>query len=100
MARLGPPLALINLLIFVAIRRWGRIVLVLGLASIGGVVIGDWVGERLGLELLRIGDMHVIAASVGAQLLMVAVTLLAALGPVRIEEAGSTPVWTPEPLDA
>ena len=30
--------------------------------------------------------MHVIAASVGAQLLMVAVTLLAALGPVQIEE--------------
>jgi hypothetical protein len=82
-----PLLALINLLIFVAIRgRWGRVVLALGLASIAGVVIGDWVGERLGLELLRIGDMHVIAASVGAQLLMVAVTLLAALGPVRIEE--------------
>ena len=60
--------------------------LVLGLASIAGVVIGDWVGERLGLELLRIGDMHVIAASIGAQLLMVAVTLLAALGPVRIED--------------
>ena len=82
-----PLLALINLLVFVAIRgRWGRIVLVLGLASIAGVVIGDWVGERLGLALLRIGDMHVVAASLGAQLLMVAVTLLAALGPVRIEE--------------
>ncbi len=58
----------------------------LGLASVAGVVIGDWVGERLGLELLRIGDMHVIAASVGAQLLMVAATLLAALGPIRVEE--------------
>jgi hypothetical protein len=82
-----PLLALINLLVFVAIRgRWGLVVLVLGLASIAGVVIGDWVAERLGLELLRIGDMHVIAASIGAQLLMVAVTLLAALGPVRIED--------------
>ena len=82
-----PLLALINLLVFVAIRgRWSRIVLVLGLAAVGGVVIGDWVGERLGLELLRIGDMHVIAASLGAQVLMVAVTLLAALGPVRIED--------------
>jgi hypothetical protein len=82
-----PLLALINLLVFVAIRgRWGRIVLVLGLAAVAGVVIGDWVGDRLGLELLRIGDMHVVAASVGAQLLMVAATLLAALGPVRIEE--------------
>jgi hypothetical protein len=82
-----PLLALINLLVFVALRgRWGRIVMVLGLASVAGVVIGDWVGERLGLELLRIGDMHVVAASLGAQLLMVAVTLLSALGPVRIRE--------------
>jgi hypothetical protein len=83
-----PLLALINLLVFVAIRgRWGgRIVVALGLASVAGVVVGDWVGERLGLEALRIGDMHVIAASVGGQLLMVAVTLLAALGPIRIEE--------------
>ena len=81
-----PLLAIINLLVFVAIRgRWGRIVLALALASVAGVVIGDWIGERLGLEILRVGDMNVIAASIGAQLLMVAVTLLAALGPVRIE---------------
>jgi hypothetical protein len=82
-----PLLALINLLVFVAIRgRWGRIVLALALASVAGVVIGDWVGEQLGLELLRIGDMRVVAASIGAQVLMVAVTLLAALGPVQIQE--------------
>ena len=82
-----PLLALINLLVFVAVRgRWGRIVLVLGLASVAGVVIGDWVGGRLGLDVLRIGDMHLVAASVGAQLFMIAATLLAALGPVRIEE--------------
>ena len=82
-----PLLGLINLLIFVAIRgRWGRVVIVLGLASMAGVVIGDWVGEQLGLDLLRIGDMHVIAASLGAQLFMIAATLLVALGPVRIEE--------------
>jgi hypothetical protein len=82
-----PLLSLINLLVFVAIRgRWGRIVLVLGLASVAGVVIGDWVGDALGLAVLRIGDMHVIAASVGAQVLMVAVTLLAALGPVQVQE--------------
>jgi hypothetical protein len=82
-----PLLALINLLVFIAIRgRWGRIVLALALASVAGVVIGDWVGEQLGLEVLRIGDMHVVAASIGAQVLMVAVTLLAALGPVQIQE--------------
>jgi hypothetical protein len=82
-----PLLALINLLVFVAIRgRWGRVVSVLGVAAVIGVLIGDAVAAATGLEVLRIGDMHVIAASVGAQLAMVAVTLLAALGPVRIED--------------
>jgi hypothetical protein len=82
-----PLLALINLLLFVAIRgRWGRIVLVLVVASVAGVVVGNWVGERLGLEVLRIGDMHVVAASIGAQLLMIAATLLSAMGPMRVEE--------------
>jgi hypothetical protein len=79
-----PALALINLLVFVAIRgRWGRSVLLLGLASLAGVAAGDRIGEATGLELVRIGDMHVLAASVTAQLFMVAVTLLSALGPMR-----------------
>ncbi len=82
-----PLLALVNLLIFIAIRgRWGRIVLVLGVAALIGVVVGDAVGERVGFELLRIGDMNVLAASLAAQLLMIAVSLLGALGPIRIEE--------------
>jgi hypothetical protein len=82
-----PLLALINLLVFISIRgRWGRVVLVLLVAAIVGVVIGDAIGSATGLEVLRIGEMHVIAASLGAQLMMVAVTLLAALGPVRISE--------------
>lgn len=82
-----PLLALINLLVFIAIRgRRGRIVPVLGAAAVIGVIIGDQVGERVGLELLRIGDMNVLAASVMAQVLMIAVSLLAALGPIRVEE--------------
>jgi hypothetical protein len=82
-----PLLAAINLLVFIAIRgRWGRIVPVLGLAAVIGVVVGDLVGERTGLEVMRIGDMNVLAASVTAQVLMVAVSLLGALGPIRIEE--------------
>jgi hypothetical protein len=36
--------------------------------------------------VLRIGDMHVVTACIGAQLLMIAATLLAALGPIRVEE--------------
>ncbi len=82
-----PMLALLNLLAFVAIRgRWGRSVLVLAVASVAGVVVGDQVAGRTGLEIVRIGDMHIVAACAGAQLLMLAVTLLSALGPVRIEE--------------
>jgi hypothetical protein len=82
-----PLLAAINLFAFLAIRgRWGRIVIALAIASVVGVAAGDWVASVTGLEVLRIGDMHVVAASVAAQLLMVAVTLLAALGPVRVQD--------------
>jgi hypothetical protein len=82
-----PLLALINLLVFLTVRgRFGRSAIGLGVAAIVGVAVGNGVGERVGLDLLRIGDMNVIAASVGAQLLMIVVSLLSALGPVRIEE--------------
>jgi hypothetical protein len=75
-----------NLLVFIAVRgRWGRMLPVLALAAFGGTVGGNLVGERTGLELLRIGDFHVVAASVGAQLAMIAVTLLAALAPTEPE---------------
>lgn len=82
-----PLLALVNLMLFVAIRgRWGRIVYVLGLAALAGVAIGDRVAGATGLELVRIGDMHVVGASVAAQVLMLAVTLLSALGPIEVKD--------------
>jgi len=82
-----PALALVNLLVFIAIRgRWGRSVLALAAAAVIGVVLGDRVAEATGLELLRIGDMNVLGASIVAQAFMVAVVLLSALGPIRIEE--------------
>ena len=82
-----PALAIVNLLLFIAIRgRWGRIVIALALASLVGVVLGDWLAESMGVELVRIGDMNVLAASVVAQALMVVVTLLGALGPIRVED--------------
>jgi len=82
-----PLLAAINLLGFIAVRgRWGRVVGVLALASLAGVAAGDRVGDAIGLDLLRVGDMHVLAASLGAQLFMIVVSLLGALGPIRVEE--------------
>jgi hypothetical protein len=82
-----PLLGVFNLLVFIAFRgRWGRSVPLLFAASLVGIVIGNEVGGRTGLELLRIGDMHLVAASVAAQVLMLAVTLLSALAPVRLEE--------------
>lgn len=82
-----PLLALANLMLFVAVRgRWGRMVYALGLAALAGVAIGDRVAEAIGLELLRIGDMHVVGASVAAQILMLAVTLLSALGPIEVKD--------------
>lgn len=70
-----------------AIRgRWGRIAVILAVASVLGVAAGDAIGGRTGLELVRVGEMHVLAASVGAQLAMLATLLLAGLVPGRNEE--------------
>lgn len=82
-----PALSLVNLLLFIAVRgRWGRSVIALAIAAVIGVIIGDRAAEATGLELLRIGDMHVLGASIVAQAFMVAVALLSALGPIRIED--------------
>jgi hypothetical protein len=76
--------AAINLTIFIALRgRWDRRVLFLALASLVGTVAGNAIGGRTGLELVRIGDFHLVAASLGAQLAMLATDLLAQLGPSR-----------------
>jgi hypothetical protein len=71
-------LAIANLAGLLVLRgRWGRVVLPLMVASLLGTAAGDAVGGATGLEILRLGDYHVVAASVGAQALML-VTLLAA----------------------
>lgn len=76
--------AVLNLLAFVIVRnRWGPITLLLLFAAIGGAVVGDLIGAGTGLEPVRIGDLHVVSASIGAQLAMLVVVLLAALGPNR-----------------
>jgi uncharacterized membrane protein YeaQ/YmgE (transglycosylase-associated protein family) len=74
--------ALANFFAFVLVRgRWGSLTPVLALASLVGAVVGNAVGDRTGLELIRIGDFALLAASVGAQLAMLAVVLLTAMGP-------------------
>lgn len=75
--------AAINLAAFTALRgRWDRL-WVLALASLLGTVVGNAIGARTGLELVRIGDFHLVAASLVAQLAMLVTDLLAQLGPAR-----------------
>ena len=75
-------LAVINLLgLLVVLGRWGRLVVALAAASLLGTALGNAVGGMTGLELLRLGDYHVVAASIGAQLLMLGTLLLSALAP-------------------
>jgi hypothetical protein len=70
--------AAINWAAFLALRgRWGRISVALGAAALLGTVAGELVGSATGLEAVRLGDFHLVAASVGAQLAML-VTLLGA----------------------
>jgi Zn-dependent membrane protease YugP len=65
-----------------AIRgRWGRISIVLAAVAVAGTVAGNAIGDRTGLELVRIGDFHLVAATIGAQLAMLATLLLAGLLP-------------------
>jgi hypothetical protein len=83
--------AAINLTVFIALRgRWDRRLLILLLASLLGTATGNAIGARTGLELVRIGDFHLLAASLGAQLAMLATDLLAQLGPSRPAPARPT----------
>lgn len=76
--------AAINLMVFTALRgRWDRRLVVLFFASLLGTATGNAIGARTGLELVRIGDFHLLAACLAAQLAMLATDLLAQLGPSR-----------------
>ncbi len=65
--------------------RWGWLAIALALASLLGTLGGDAIGARTGLEPVRIGSFHLVAASVTAQLAMLMVSLLGALAPSRAE---------------
>jgi hypothetical protein len=84
-------LAVINLAAFLALRgRWGRMVWLLALASLIGTIAGNAVGGATGLDVLVLGDYHVLAACIGAQLLMLSTLLLVAMLPTADERADST----------
>lgn len=83
-------LAVINLAAFLAVRgKWGRMVGLLAIASLLGTIAGDAVGGATGLDVLVLGDYHVLAACIGAQLLMLSVLLLVAMLPTADERAES-----------
>jgi hypothetical protein len=79
--------AVLNLALFVMVRgRWDRLVPLLALAAVAGAATGTAVGGRVGIDVLRIGDFSFLAASVTAQLAMIAAVLLTTLGPARRAE--------------
>ncbi len=58
----------------------GRIVLIL-VAAVLGAWAGDAIGARLGIDLLRIGDFRLLAASAVAWLGILFVAIASVLGP-------------------
>jgi hypothetical protein len=56
--------------------------------AILGAWAGDALGARLGIELLRIGDFRLLAASVGAWAGIGLVVLVSILGPTRTAGPG------------
>jgi hypothetical protein len=70
--------------LFVAIRgsAGGQLPLLVG-AAILGAWAGDAIGARLGIDLLKIGEFRLVAASIVAWIGIGFVTIVAILGPAR-----------------
>jgi hypothetical protein len=80
-------LAAINWAGLIALRgRWGRMAATLAVASLAGTALGDTIGSATGLEIVQVGDYHLVAASVGAQLAMLVTLLGATLLPSGVPE--------------
>jgi hypothetical protein len=75
------------LFVFIRGSAGGQLPLLV-LASALGAWAGDELGGRLGLDLLRIGDFRLVAASIVAWVGIGLVALVAILGPNRRARAG------------
>ena len=73
------------LFVFSRGRADARVLLVLVAAALGAWA-GDATGGRLGIDPIRIGDFHLIAASVVAWAGITFVAVLSILGPANQEE--------------
>ena len=79
---LGALVGIFHASLYVLIRgsAGGRLPLLL-IASVLGAWAGDALADRLGLDLLVIGDFHVIGASIAAWIGIAIVSVVAVLGP-------------------
>ncbi len=90
----APILALLvgifNVALYVLIRgsAGGQLPLLV-IAAFLGAWAGDAVGARLGVDVLRVGDFHLLAATALAWVGIGVVSLIAVLGPSRRSKVGS-----------
>jgi hypothetical protein len=90
----APILALLvgifNVALYVLIRgsAGGQLPLLV-IAAFLGAWAGDAIGSRLGVDILRIGDFHLLAATAVAWVGIGVVSLVAVLGPSRRSRVGS-----------
>lgn len=79
--------------VFIRGRAGARLPLLI-VASVLGAWAGDTVGARMSIDPLRVGDFHLISASVVAWLGIGLVAILAILVPERKRETGTARVST------
>lgn len=72
--------ATISLTLFVAIRgRWGREAPALVVAALVGAAAGNFLAALAGVDLLVLGEYHLVGAAIGAQLALVSTAAVATL---------------------
>jgi hypothetical protein len=76
-----------GLFVFIRGSAGGQLPLLL-VAAILGAWAGDGLGSRLGIDILRIGDFRLLAASATAWIGIGIVATVAILGPARRASAG------------